>query len=172
MSSVALATMSSFKKGLVMNTLNKNITSRFFATESGYVELRVRWAKLMQDKEARKSLQVHHHILYAVLMGRDWRKGFTSPKHLKESSCEPLSVIRNLSIITDCTISKQKHLKYSVLGEIINHYSGYRAYHDKTADNPFYGLLSDKIVTALDSVLNISNWEGYLPLNGYKEVSE
>ena len=55
------------------NTLPASITSRFFRTEDGYSQLKARWAKLMADKVG---LSASDHLLYAVLTGRDWRKGF------------------------------------------------------------------------------------------------
>jgi hypothetical protein len=60
-----------------MNTLNRTITSTFFKSEEDYNKLMAHWSQLMQNNEARKCLRAEHHILYLVLRGKDWRKGFT-----------------------------------------------------------------------------------------------
>lgn len=60
-----------------MNTLNKNITATFFKTENGYNDLIAHWSALMNDKEACKKIKAEHHLLYLILRGKDWRKGFT-----------------------------------------------------------------------------------------------
>ena len=59
------------------NTLSKTITSKFFATESGYDEMRRRWLKAVNDKEVRKTLTASHHALYTILSGKNLGKSFT-----------------------------------------------------------------------------------------------
>lgn len=58
-------------------TLNKTITSMFFATEGGYDEMRRRWSQAVNDKKIRKSLTSSHHALYTILSGKNLRKSFT-----------------------------------------------------------------------------------------------
>lgn len=58
-------------------TLNQTITSRFFATEGGYDEMRRRWAAAVKDKEIRKTLTSSHHALYTILSGKSLGKAFT-----------------------------------------------------------------------------------------------
>lgn len=58
-------------------TLNKTITSMFFATEGGYDEMRRRWAAAVSDKETRKTLMSSHHALYIILSGKNLGKSFT-----------------------------------------------------------------------------------------------
>ena len=60
-----------------MNTLGKKVTSTFYKDADGYAQLQARWSELMQDKEACKGLRTEHHLLYAILRGKDWRKGFS-----------------------------------------------------------------------------------------------
>ena len=60
-----------------MNTLNKEITAKFFKNEEGYEKLQQRWSELVNNPETNKQLKAEHHLLYAVLRGKDWRKGFT-----------------------------------------------------------------------------------------------
>ena len=58
-------------------TLNKTITSKFFATEGGYDEMRRRWSAAVNDKETRKTLTSSHHALYVMLSGKNLGKSFT-----------------------------------------------------------------------------------------------
>ena len=81
-----------------MNRLSKNVTRRFFQNAEGFAELQSRWAALGAEdgrraayaRKARKlqsgidasqteptTLRSEHHLLYSVLRGRDWRKGFS-----------------------------------------------------------------------------------------------
>ena len=67
-----------------MKTLNKNITKDFFATAEEYVALEARWRELMNDSELRKKLHCSHHLLYAMLRGKNWQKGLTAPTNAKK----------------------------------------------------------------------------------------
>jgi hypothetical protein len=58
-------------------TLNKTITSKFYATEGGYDEMRRRWSAAVNDKEIRKTLTSSHHALYIILSGKNLGKSFT-----------------------------------------------------------------------------------------------
>lgn len=58
-------------------TLNKTITSKFYATEGGYDEMRRRWSAAVNDKEIRKTLTSSHHALYVILSGKNLGKSFT-----------------------------------------------------------------------------------------------
>jgi hypothetical protein len=60
-----------------MNTLNKTITSSFFCHENGYDLLISVWSKAVNDPEVKKTLTSSHHLAYAVLRGKDFRKAFT-----------------------------------------------------------------------------------------------
>jgi hypothetical protein len=147
-----------------VNTLGKTITSRFYATEGGFFELRARWSKLMQDKEARKALTVQHHTLYSLLIGRDWRKGFTAPAEFTERSASPESVIDSLSALAN-KLNKQPTLTYYVLGEA-NAY-GYRPQVPCTTDNPFFGLLAEGAGEVVESYVPLFKSGEYLPETAY-----
>jgi hypothetical protein len=60
-----------------MKTLNKQITSAFFKEPDGYQRLTALWSALMQDRALRKELGCAHHLLYAILRGKNWQKGLT-----------------------------------------------------------------------------------------------
>lgn len=61
-----------------MNTLSKSITSNFFQSAEDYGKLKVKWSELM-NSEAKHTLGPEFHLLYLVLMGKDWRKAFWFP---------------------------------------------------------------------------------------------
>jgi hypothetical protein len=57
-----------------VNTLNKTITARFYRDEDGYPALTQEWARLVNNPV--QILSAQDHLLYAILRGKDWRKGF------------------------------------------------------------------------------------------------
>jgi hypothetical protein len=59
-----------------MNTLSRALTARFFLTADDYTAFQAHWRALLRS-ERRHDLAAAHHLLYAALLGRDWRKGFT-----------------------------------------------------------------------------------------------
>jgi hypothetical protein len=62
---------------LTVNTLGREVTRDFFKNgASGYAALERRWSGLVSDPETRRGLRAEHHLLYAILRGKDWRKGF------------------------------------------------------------------------------------------------
>lgn len=67
-----------------MKTLSKDITKDFFATAEEYRALESRWRELMKDRELRKKLQCQHHLLYAMLRGKNWQKGLTPPANSRK----------------------------------------------------------------------------------------
>lgn len=74
-----------------MKTLGKQITSQWFNTPEDYQNLRRFWRKLMENREP---LQAEFHMLYMILIGRDYRKGFktASPEKIEYHLC----LIKNL----------------------------------------------------------------------------
>lgn len=61
-----------------MNTLSKKITPIFFKEEikpNCYNEVKELWLTLQKNDEIQLTLA--HHVLYAILRGKDWRKCFT-----------------------------------------------------------------------------------------------
>ncbi len=54
-----------------MNTLGKAITSQFYVNpESGYQDIKAAWKEI-------KNPTAYEHYIYALLRGKDWRKGLT-----------------------------------------------------------------------------------------------
>lgn len=64
-----------------MNTLSKEITlGRFFGEDAeNYVKLRTQWSKMVNDPNTKKQLTMAHHILYLILIGKNWQKAVTLP---------------------------------------------------------------------------------------------
>lgn len=59
-----------------MNTLNKRVTKQFFVDqENGFTKLEERWSVLVANKEPKDAAD---HLLYALLRGKDFRKGFAA----------------------------------------------------------------------------------------------
>jgi len=61
-----------------MNTLSKTTTPLFYREEyrsSAFEAIQSHWKSLQDNPEV--SLTLEHHILYAILRGKDWRKCFT-----------------------------------------------------------------------------------------------
>ena len=59
-----------------MNTLSKNITKTFFKSDEGYNQMIARWKELHKENPKSK-IEPKYFMLYAILRGKDWRKGFT-----------------------------------------------------------------------------------------------
>jgi hypothetical protein len=59
-----------------MNTLPRATTTHIFAEPGRYDALRRHWHALVTSHR-RHELTAAHHLLYAALRGRDWRRGFT-----------------------------------------------------------------------------------------------
>jgi hypothetical protein len=75
-----------------MNTLSKQFTLGMFFDEDPekYLALRKQWSKMM-NSDARKELTMSHHILYLILIGKNWKKAVTLPtnKNKIENNYKP-----------------------------------------------------------------------------------
>ncbi len=70
-----------------MNTLSRALTARIFSNPASYDALRRHWSGLV-NSDACHTLAAEHHLLYSVLLGRDWRRGFTpitNPRRLAQN---------------------------------------------------------------------------------------
>ena len=59
-----------------MNTLSKTITGAWFTSPDGFNDLEGRWSQIV-NSPLRKQLTATDHLIYAVLRGKDWRKGLS-----------------------------------------------------------------------------------------------
>jgi len=59
-----------------MNTLPRTITVQFLDDPQRFHSLRRHWRTLMTSPR-KHELTAKHHLLYLILLGKDWRKGFT-----------------------------------------------------------------------------------------------
>lgn len=60
-----------------MNTLSKAMTTKFFKVIDGFRQLEAKWSDMVKEKQ---ELPADAHLLYAILRGKDWRKGFNIGK--------------------------------------------------------------------------------------------
>ena len=84
-----------------MNTLSREITSRFFANAEAYQHLRTQWRALMNSPR-KHELKAEHHLLYLALLGKDWCKGFspiTNPRKLVNGALYDWQIRRALGTI-------------------------------------------------------------------------
>jgi hypothetical protein len=61
---------------MMMNTLPQAITDQFYTDSQDFHNLRQHWRELMTSPR-KHELAATHHLLYLILLGKDWRKGFT-----------------------------------------------------------------------------------------------
>ena len=63
-----------------MNTLNKEFTLGMFFEEDddNYTKLRKQWSKMV-NSDKKDQLTMGHHILYLILIGKNWKKAVTLP---------------------------------------------------------------------------------------------
>ena len=84
-----------------MHTLPRAVTAQFFVDPSAYAALRAHWRTLMTS-DRRHTLAAEHHLLYLVLIGKDWRTGFTpitNPCKLANGAFMGWSPFRALSVL-------------------------------------------------------------------------
>jgi hypothetical protein len=60
-----------------MNTLSRATTAQFFTDIDAFRHFQHIWRALARANST--ALRAEHHMLYAMLRGRDWRKGFAIP---------------------------------------------------------------------------------------------
>ena len=63
-----------------MNTLSKQFTLGTFYNEDPevYTKLRKQWSKMV-NSDYNVTLTMAHHMLYLILIGKNWKKGVTLP---------------------------------------------------------------------------------------------
>jgi hypothetical protein len=59
-----------------MNTLSRAYTAHFFPESANYLALQQHWSRLVRS-DRKHTLTAAHHLVYLVLLGRDWRRAFT-----------------------------------------------------------------------------------------------
>ena len=66
-----------------MHTLSRAITARILNDTHNYIALRHQWRTLV-NSERKHELSAAHHVLYLMLIGKDWRKAFTPPTNRRK----------------------------------------------------------------------------------------
>ena len=121
-----------------MNTLSKAHTRLWFASAEEYAALESRWSKLT-NSDAHRNLGPEHHLLYAVLRGKDYRKAFapvTNARKLENGGFYKWGLV---------------HALRSVLGTL-----GEAATH--TLLQPFEGVVSAAMLAHVRQVLPVKRY--------------
>lgn len=158
-----------------MNRLSKKTTRRFYAADASIVALRERWKALVVEdcrraaiaRRARKQesgidpetiepqvLDARHHLLYAILRGKDWRKGF--------APCADVNRLEN------------GYARWAAATRAI------RSLHDPVREGeltaPFDGLLSDGALSAIRAAVPKGagwSWQADLDaMDAYADIDE
>jgi hypothetical protein len=95
-----------------MNTLSKEFTLGTFYNEEpeNYTKLRKQWSKLM-NSDAKKTLTMHHHILYLILIGKNWKKAVTLPTNKNKLANNYKPHIKEVAETWDYSFRKEYILK-------------------------------------------------------------
>ena len=64
-----------------MNKLNKTITRKWFKDPASFLNLKEFWSSEMQ---LRRKLKCEYHLLYKILIGKDWRTGVQNDIKIRE----------------------------------------------------------------------------------------
>ena len=61
-----------------MNTLHQTTWQSNFGSKQHYIDFKKKWSEIV-NSDKKHTLTSSDFVLYALLRGRDWRKGFTLP---------------------------------------------------------------------------------------------
>lgn len=105
-----------------MQTLGKKLTPGFFIDQdNGWTETQTRWKQLCKEKAPLTSTDF---LLYAILRGKDFRKGFgptSSPTKLKNGFTEDSGLRTALSKLKENSVSLERTEKgASIFAGIVN----------------------------------------------------
>ena len=78
-----------------MRTLNRKVTQHFFLYPSrGFQDLEARWKDICNNNI--EELTPEHHLLYAILRGKDYTKGYAEVTNLNKFYCQKACKERSL----------------------------------------------------------------------------
>ncbi len=123
-----------------MNTLPRAITAQFFPNSESYNAFRKHWSALI-NSEHKHELSAAHHLLYLVLIGKDWRKAFTplaNQRKLDNGAFWNWGMFRALQTIQSLYAEEELLL-------------------------PFHGLVSPQMLQELRNLLPTANAYTYKP---------
>lgn len=102
-----------------MKTLSKKITLRFIKDQESYQRLCADWAQRMKNRE---ELPAKYHLLYLVLRGKDWRKGFKTPS---DTPARVIAALRHDANYADrewsCFYLFKDYLTANALAEVVKY---------------------------------------------------
>jgi len=95
-----------------MNTLSKEITlGRFFQEDpENYTKLRAQWSKMV-NSDFNVTLTMSHHILYLILIGKNWQKAVTLPTNKNKLANHYKPQIEDVAEYWDRTFRKANVLQ-------------------------------------------------------------
>ena len=91
-----------------MNTLSKEFTLGTFFQEDpeNYKKLRAQWSKMV-NSDYNVTLTMAHHILYLILIGKNWKKAVTLPTNKNKVANHYKPHIENVIERWNGTFTKQ-----------------------------------------------------------------
>ena len=100
-----------------MQTLGKKITQNFFNNEDGFKQLEKRWSEAVQSRD--KTLDSQHHLLYQVLRGKNWQKGFAEITNSNKIKFSDMSRERTIRRVFDELYYKTTAYEHPVFKDLI-----------------------------------------------------
>jgi hypothetical protein len=126
-----------------VKTLSKSYTLGTFFDEDqeNYFKLRKHWSNLVNSEENKK-LTLGHHILYLILLGKDWTKAFTLPTNSNK-------------------VANNYKPKFYSFRESCNY-----NYYKQNLIKMFDGVVSSEVI---DRAFSVANFSGLYAQNAYKD---
>jgi len=88
----------------LLNTLSKSVTATLWLKDGApsFDAIRAAWRAAVHDPVTRPGLTAVHHLLYAALLGKDWRGGFgdvTNSRKIENGALWNTGYVRSLASI-------------------------------------------------------------------------
>jgi hypothetical protein len=113
-----------------MNTLSKSFTLGTFFEESPekYLELRHRWSEAMRSDD-KKTLRFEHHILYLILIGKNWTKSVTEATNKNKVENNYKSPFIRLAETTSYSYYIRNLVSHKIFNDIITEEIAKKAFY-------------------------------------------
>lgn len=100
-----------------MKTLGKQLTRNFFNSEEGFTQLEKNWSEAINSKD--KTLNCEHHLLYQVLRGKNWTKGFAEITNENKINCSEMSRDRTIKRVFNSLYYSTAAYEHPVFKDLI-----------------------------------------------------
>jgi hypothetical protein len=123
-----------------MNTLPRAITAYILTDPHRYHLIRQHWSELVRSPR-KHELSAAHYLLYAALLGKDWRKGFTcvtNRRKLENGAFAAWALFRSVAML-------------------------HMASHEEWLLAPFGGLVTPPMLQSLRELIPMQNVYHYRP---------